>query len=358
MDFQRLSSLTLPRGAATASAVFLLSGLPAFAQEAPAPAPASPGAQQIQSEPFRPRLFKASELNGNNLQNPVTSEDLGEIKDVILTSDLQRVAFLEVASGGFLGMNETVAYVPWNWLILPEEGSDAPIQANAQWIEEATVSASKMRERESWQEYDYSAYGYEETWYWGSSEYDRYPGLRLSNILNTAVYNTEDVDLGEIEEVIVDRREGRVVYALISTGNWADAFDLEFDYTVVPWSQISFTTEPWRGHLNASLETLQANAFESSSLETLEDIDYAGKLYQSYGVEPYWKANQYDLTPSDGTQEVLDDLSDSIEEDAEDARAEIEDAAEEAGDEIEDATDESSSDAVEDAGDEIEDATD
>jgi len=64
-----------------------------------------------------PHLMGADTLIGNDVYNK-QSEDLGEIKEIMLDMDSGRVSYAVLSFGGFLGMGEKLFAVPWDALKL------------------------------------------------------------------------------------------------------------------------------------------------------------------------------------------------------------------------------------------------
>lgn len=243
------------------------------------------------------KLCRASHIIGKEVQSTMDQENLGEVQDLILSVDRSRIEAARISSGGFLGMGEDYAVVPWSSIIFPAQ-KDFPLHINATWVEGARNTANEWRLAGDWESYDYATEGYQENWAWGYSERDttRYEGRLVSNLLNMKVHNYQDVDLGEIEEIIVEERDGRLVYATISTGGLADAMDLDLSYSLVPWSKISINWTEGLARLNAELDVLQANAIEEDiDLEKLRNRDYAGRMHASFQAQPYWDAPDYSV---------------------------------------------------------------
>jgi sporulation protein YlmC with PRC-barrel domain len=242
------------------------------------------------------KLCRASHLIGKEVVSSMDQENLGEVQDLILSADRVRVEAARISSGGFLGMGEDYAVVPLSSIIFPAQ-KDFPLHINATWVEGAKNTANEWRLAGDWESYDYAGQGYQENWAWGYSARDttRYEGRLVSNLLNMTVRNFEDVDLGEIEEIILEERDGRLVYAWLSTGGLADLMDLDLSYTLVPWSKISINWTEGSARLNAELEVLQANATEEIDLEQLRNRDYAGRMHASFQTPPYWDAPDYSV---------------------------------------------------------------
>src|SRR4030042_6258205 len=67
-----------------------------------------------------PEMMGADTLVGNDVYNQ-KSEDLGEIKEVMLDMRSGQVCYAVLSFGGFLGMGKKLFAVPWNALTLDTE---------------------------------------------------------------------------------------------------------------------------------------------------------------------------------------------------------------------------------------------
>lgn len=67
-----------------------------------------------------PALMGADTLIGNDVYN-AESEDLGEIKEIMLDMTTGKVSYAVLSFGGLLGMGEKLFAVPWEALVLDTE---------------------------------------------------------------------------------------------------------------------------------------------------------------------------------------------------------------------------------------------
>ena len=78
------------------------------------------------------------------------------------------------------------------------------------------------------------------------------PGPELmgaNTLIGNGVYNVEGDDLGDIKEIMLDMRGGRIGYAVLSYGGFLGIADKLF---AVPWSALKLDTENKRFTLNVS----------------------------------------------------------------------------------------------------------
>lgn len=84
-----------------------------------------------------------------NLVNPDTDDDLGEIEDLLVNVDENRVSYAVADVGGFLGIAETAVAIPWERVAFDEVEEHFTINADE---EDLTNAPSiDMSEIENWQ---------------------------------------------------------------------------------------------------------------------------------------------------------------------------------------------------------------
>ena len=71
-------------------------------------------------------LLKCSDLLGMDIEN-MNKDELGEIKEIVLDSERDRISYFVLSSGGFLGLGDKLFAVPWESLkVTPTEDKDKP----------------------------------------------------------------------------------------------------------------------------------------------------------------------------------------------------------------------------------------
>lgn len=119
--------------------------------------------------------------------------------------------------------------------------------------------------------------------------YKRYktggPGPRLmgaNTLIGEDVYNTQDEDLGDIKEIMIDMQQGNIVYAVLSFGGFLGMGEKLF---AVPWKALALDTENKRFILDLSKDRLKdAPGFDKDNWPDLADPTLAGTLNDYYGL--------------------------------------------------------------------------
>ena len=117
------------------------------------------------------------------------------------------------------------------------------------------------------------------------------PGPELmgaNTLVGNDVYNPENESLGDVKEIMLDMRSGRVAYAVLSFGGFLGMGDKLF---AVPWNALTLDTENKRFVLNltkAKLET--APGFDKDHWPNMADPSWARDLHAYYGTRAYSEA--------------------------------------------------------------------
>lgn len=118
-------------------------------------------------------------------------------------------------------------------------------------------------------------------------------------LAGTSVFSADGMPIGDIDEILIDRRRGQIAYVLVSTGGFLG--------TDQRWLPVPFTAMTWMPtHMGFALRV------QSSQLATLPELAQGtpprfirgrdlANLYRAYGAEPYW------MRPGGGMTGAADD---------------------------------------------------
>lgn len=100
----------------------------------------------------------------------------------------------------------------------------------------------------------------------------------------TAVYGADGERIGSIKRIILEKRGGRVAYAVLSFGGFLGIGD---DYYPLPWEKLTYDES-----LDGYRIDLTREQIESAPRLTDDDGDWyrdnGRNVYDFYGVPPYW----------------------------------------------------------------------
>jgi len=110
--------------------------------------------------------------------------------------------------------------------------------------------------------------------------------ISASKVTGTNVYNTEGDHLGEIHDVMLDKRSGRIAYAIMSFGGFLGIGE---QYHPLPWATLKYDTRQGGYVVGLTREQLQgAPAFGISDSPAWGDRAYETRIHDYYKTAPYW----------------------------------------------------------------------
>ena len=117
--------------------------------------------------------------------------------------------------------------------------------------------------------------------------HDDGPGPELmgaNTLVGNDVSNQDDDDLGDIKEIMLDMRTGRVSYAVLAFGGFLGMGEKLF---AVPWNALTLDTENKRFLLNIDKERLKdAPGFDKDHWPNMADPTWEHEIHSYYGTNP------------------------------------------------------------------------
>ena len=110
--------------------------------------------------------------------------------------------------------------------------------------------------------------------------------IASDKVEGTAVRRSNDDKVGTIERVMIDKRSGKVAYAVISFGGFLGIGD---DYRALPWSVLRYNENLDAYELNVTDDQLRGAPALASGWNTGSvDRSWERNLHDYYRVQPYW----------------------------------------------------------------------
>ena len=104
----------------------------------------------------------------------------------------------------------------------------------------------------------------------------------------TAVYNTDGERLGEIHDIMLDKRSGKIAYALMSFGGFLGIGER---YHPLPWATLKYDTRQGGYVVGLTIDQLQkAPHYRMDEVPAWGDRAYESRLHAYYRAVPYWGA--------------------------------------------------------------------
>ncbi|MBV9735943.1 MAG: PRC-barrel domain-containing protein [Acidisphaera sp.] len=109
-----------------------------------------------------------------------------------------------------------------------------------------------------------------------------------SKVSSTSVYNAQGESLGSIEDVMIDKRSGRIAYAVLNFGGF---LGIGGRHHPLPWSTLKYDTSLGGYVVNLDRRTLEgAPSYASDQDVRWEDQQWGRSVHDYYKAEPYWNA--------------------------------------------------------------------
>lgn len=110
--------------------------------------------------------------------------------------------------------------------------------------------------------------------------------ISSDKVEGTSVMNPAGDKLGSIENVMIDKRSGKVAYAVMSFGGFLGIGDRHHP---LPWGMLKYDTNLNGYVVNLDKQMLEkAPTYADDEPVDLADEEYGRRLHDYYNVPPYW----------------------------------------------------------------------
>lgn len=117
------------------------------------------------------------------------------------------------------------------------------------------------------------------------------PGPELmgaNTLIGDHIHNAQNEHLGDIKEIMLDMRTGKVAYAVMSFGGLLGIGDKLF---AVPWTALTLDTVNKRFVLNVGKDRLaNAPGFDKDAWPDMTNATWVNDLHSYYGIKAYQDA--------------------------------------------------------------------
>lgn len=111
--------------------------------------------------------------------------------------------------------------------------------------------------------------------------------VKASSMIGTDVVNPKGDNLGDVKEVVIDPRTGRVAYAVVSFGGFLGMGKKLF---AIPFSSFVYNVDKNEYVLDVSKERLEAApGFDADHWPSMSDEKWNRDVYTYYKRSPYWE---------------------------------------------------------------------
>jgi sporulation protein YlmC with PRC-barrel domain len=110
--------------------------------------------------------------------------------------------------------------------------------------------------------------------------------VKASSIIGTSVVDPKDESLGDIKEIVIDPRSGRVAYAVVSFGGFLGMGEKLF---AIPFSSFNYQLDGNKYVLNVSRDRLkEAPGFDADHWPSMADEKWNRDMHTYYDRTPFW----------------------------------------------------------------------
>jgi sporulation protein YlmC with PRC-barrel domain len=119
--------------------------------------------------------------------------------------------------------------------------------------------------------------------------------LRLSKLFGTTVRDAQNENIGKLDNVMIDMRQGKLAYGIVAARH--DRLGAGKDFVAVPWSALNWTGQPGIAKVNVDRQTLASLAFSRNNFPNLADPQYSRQLFGQFHATPYWESPSLGFIP-------------------------------------------------------------
>lgn len=109
--------------------------------------------------------------------------------------------------------------------------------------------------------------------------------IAAGKVTGTNVYNTAGESLGEIYDVMLDKKSGRIAYAIMSFGGFLGIGE---QYHPLPWATLKYDTNQGGYVVGLTNEQLQGAPTFAAGDHPFRDRAAEQRIHDYYKTSPYW----------------------------------------------------------------------
>lgn len=110
--------------------------------------------------------------------------------------------------------------------------------------------------------------------------------ISASKVTGTNVYNTDGDHLGAIQDVMIDKKSGKIAYAVMSFGG---VLGIGQRYHPLPWATLKYDMRQGGYVVGINADQLKdAPAYGADEMPAWGDRAYETRVHDYYKAVPYW----------------------------------------------------------------------
>jgi hypothetical protein len=114
--------------------------------------------------------------------------------------------------------------------------------------------------------------------------------ISARRVQGTELRNHRGEDLGTIEDLMIEKLSGKIVYAILSFGG---ILGLGSKHFALPWEALHYEPDMSAYVVNIDPEVLQrAPGFDPDNPPDMTDRRWGAQIHDYYGYRPYWERDE------------------------------------------------------------------
>ena len=160
--------------------------------------------------------MRVSELVGKQVRN-TQGENLGEISDVVIDVNNERVHYAILSFGGFMGLGDKKFAYPMRTLNASRDGDHVVLNVPKERLQQAP--GFEEGRDPAWNASDDNYRAQVDQYFGDMVKVEPRPNMllrRASNLMDANVNDAQGNDVGDIEDIVVDMQDGSVRFVVVS----------------------------------------------------------------------------------------------------------------------------------------------
>ncbi|RZF26496.1 PRC-barrel domain containing protein [Paraburkholderia sp. UYCP14C] len=110
--------------------------------------------------------------------------------------------------------------------------------------------------------------------------------MAASTLKGTTVVSSDGADVGNISDIMLDVRSGRIAYAVLSEGGF---LGMGASLHAIPWNALTLDTDAECFHVSIAVQRIKDDpGFDKDHWPSMADASWGATVHQYYNRDPYW----------------------------------------------------------------------
>ncbi len=114
---------------------------------------------------------------------------------------------------------------------------------------------------------------------------DKHDLISSDRVIGTRVYGQDLQHIGKVERLVIDKRSGKVLYAVLSFGGFLGIGE---EHYPVPWEKLDYDAKLDGFRIDVTKEDVEGAPSIPPNSDIHWDAEHGRVLYKYYGIEPMW----------------------------------------------------------------------